>query len=126
MVTVSCSTTVGIVAPGGGIQCMQMEEAWKAELRKGKPIIMYSMVSVNISSQDQLSSKLVVQCKTPLVYIPESNTGIASLLTNTNAGHTKNARIIMVWGPRQGIFCPVGACVRATRHVAANAVLALG
>ena len=98
----------------------------KAELRKGRPVTMYSMVSVNITSQEQLSRKLVVQCRTPLVFIPAVGTGIASLLADTNAGHANNARIVVIWGLRQATFCPVGACVRATRHVAADAVLMLG
>ena len=86
-----------------------MEVAWKAELAKGAPVSMYSMVSVNITTKDQASGKLVVQCKTQLHFVPPAGTGIAALLakgTATSVAKEKNARLLLIWGVRRGIFCP--------------------
>ena len=104
-----------------------MEAAWKAELAKGAPVSMYSMVSVNITSHDQATAKLVVQCKTPLHFVPPAGTGIAALLAQGPASVAKerNGRLILIWGLRTGTFCPLGACIRATRQVPANTPVVL-
>ena len=105
-----------------------MEVAWKAELAKGAPVSMYSMVSVNITTKDQASGKLVVQCKTQLHFVPPAGTGIAALLakgTATSVAKEKNARLLLIWGVRRGVFCPLGACIRATKQVPANTPVVL-
>ena len=104
-----------------------MEVAWKAELAKGAPVSMYSMVSVNITSHDQASAKLVVQCKTPLHFVPPDGTGIAALVAKGTASvaKEKNARLLLIWGVRRGVFCPLGACIRATKQVPANTPVVL-
>ena len=108
MIPVSASTIIGTFAAGGAIQCSQMEAAWKAELAKGAPVSMYSMVSVNITTKDQASGKLVVQCKTQLHFVPPAGTGIVALLAKgtTSVAKEKNARLLLIWGVRRGIFCP--------------------
>ena len=104
-----------------------MEAAWKAELAKGARASMYSMVSVNITSHDQASAKLVVQCKTPLHFVPPDGTGIAALVAKGTASvaKEKNARLLLIWGVRRGVFCPLGACIRATKQVPANTPVVL-
>ena len=128
VIPVSASTIIGTFAAGGAVQFSQMEVAWKAELAKGAPVSMYSMVSVNITSHDQASAKLVVQCKTPLHFVPPAGTGIAALLakgTATSGAKEKNARLLLIWGVRRGVFCPLGACIRATKQVPANTAVVL-
>ena len=104
-----------------------MEAAWKAELAKGAPVSMYSTVSVNITSHDQASAKLVVNCKTPLHFVPPAGTGIVALLAKGTASvaKEKNARLLLIWGVRRGVFCPLGACIRATKQVPANTPVVL-
>ena len=104
-----------------------MEAAWKAELAKGAPVSMYSMVSVNITSHDQASAKLVVQCPAPLYYVPAGGTGISALLAKPPHpdAKEKNARLLLIWGARAGQFIPVGACIRATKKVPADTEVVL-
>ena len=129
VIPVSASTIIGTFAAGGAVQFSQMEVAWKAELAKGAPVSMYSMVSVNITSKDQASGKLVVQCKTQLHFVPPAGTGIVALLakgTATSGAKEKNARLLLIWGVRRGVFCPLGACIRATKQIPANTPLLVG
>ena len=127
VIPVSANTIIGTFAAGGAVQFSQMEVAWKAELAKGAPVSMYSMVSVNITTKDQASGKLVVQCKTQLHFVPPAGTGIVALLAKGTASvaKEKNARLLLVWGARKGTYCPVGACIRATRQVSANSEVVL-
>ena len=107
--------------------CKQQRTSWKAELAKGIPVAMYNMVSCNINTPEQASAKLVVQGKTPLHFIPPPSTGIAALLAAGTAADAKdrNARLLLIWGTRKGIFAPVGACVRATRAIPADTAVVL-
>ena len=107
-----------------------MEVAWKTELAncpKGETVKMYGMLSVNITSPEQASAKLVIQCPAPLYYVPASGTGIAALLAKPPHpdAKEKNARLLLIWGTRSGQFCPVGACIRATKKIPANTEVVL-
>ena len=127
VIPVSASSLIGTFAAGGMVLCSQFEAAWKAELAKGAPVSMYSMMTVNVKAHDQASSKLVVQCKSPLHFVPPAGTGIVALVAKgtSSVAKEKNARLLLVWGVRQGFFCPVGACIRAAKNVPANTAVVL-
>ena len=118
---VNADTVVGIQSKSGITTMMSLEAAWKAQLAQG-PVLMHSMLSMHLTKPGQ-EGKLVVQCKTQLHFVPPAGTGIAALLakgTATSGAKEKNARLLLIWGVRRGVFCPLGACIRATKQVPAN------
>jgi hypothetical protein len=126
-VSLQSNTTICVQGPGGTFQLSTFEVAWRQLLTVGPPARLYGAFVVNASDASKAGSKLVVQSKQQMYYVPGPTSSLAVMLKHGMSGNSKekNCRSVLAWALRGDLFAPTGLLLVTQKPVQPGLLLKL-